>query len=85
MRAPLRHRLLQASLVLLALVDLQLLVSFVLNQWFKLSFGEAMGLAALLALPLTMLLSPLVDAILAPAEPDAGTGFSGDKIPRTGQ
>ena len=85
MSAPIRRRLLQSGLVLLALVDLQLLASFVLNQWFDLSMANAMGLAALLAIPLTLLLLPLVDAILANLERDADVGFSGGKIPGAGQ
>jgi hypothetical protein len=44
-----------------------------------------MGLAALLAMPLTMLLLPLVDAVLAGPTKGAGAAFSGDKIPGTGQ
>ncbi|MDN5782625.1 MAG: hypothetical protein L0H23_11505 [Luteimonas sp.] len=85
MRAPTHRRLLQSSLVAFALLDALLLTSYVLNQWFEVSFWEAMGLAALLAMPLTMLLLPLVDTILA--DPDRGetVGFSGDKIPGTGQ
>lgn len=85
MRPPVRRRLLQSSLVAFALLDLLLLTSFVFNQWFDVSFWESMGLAALLALPLTMLLLPVVDAVLA--DPDRGErmGFSGDKIPGAGQ
>lgn len=85
MSAPVRRRLLQSTLVLLTLVDLQLLASFVFNQWFDLSMADAMGLAALLAIPLTLLLLPLVDAILANLERDADVGFSGGKIPGAGQ
>src|SRR5690606_35238825 len=77
MSAPTRRRLLQSALVLLTLIDLQLLASFVFNQWFDLSMANAMGLAALLAIPLTLLLLPLVDAILANLERDADVGFSG--------
>jgi len=85
MSAPVRRRLLQSALVLLTLIDLQLLASFVFNQWFDLSMANAMGLAALLAIPLTLLLLPLVDAILANLERDADVGFSGGKIPGAGQ
>jgi hypothetical protein len=85
MRAPVRRRLLQSSLVAFALLDALLLTSFVLNQWFEVSFREAVGLAALLAMPLTMLLLPLVDAVLADPDRGEGMGFSGDKIPGTGQ
>ena len=85
MSAPVRRRLLQSSLVVLALLDLQLLASFVLNQWFDLSMPNAMGLAALLAIPLTMLLLPLVNAILADPASDANVEFSGGKIPGAGQ
>ena len=85
MSAPVRRRLLQSALVLLTLIDLQLLASFVFNQWFDLSMANAMGLAALLAIPLTLLLLPLVDAILVNLERDADVGFSGGKIPGAGQ
>lgn len=85
MRPPVRRRLLQSSLVAFALIDLLLLASFVFNQWLEVSFGESVGLAALLAMPLTMLLLPLVDAVLAGPDVGAGIGFSGDKIPGTGQ
>jgi hypothetical protein len=36
-------------------------------------------------MPLTMLLLPLVDAVLADPDRGEGMGFSGDKIPGTGQ
>ncbi|MFC3716371.1 hypothetical protein ACFONC_09410 [Luteimonas soli] len=85
MRAPVRRRLLQSGLVVLTLLDLQLLASFVFNQWLDLSMTNAMGLAALLAIPLTLLLMPLVDAILAGLDHDADAGFSGGKIPGAGQ
>lgn len=85
MSAPTRRRLLQSALIVLTLVDLQLLASFVLNQWFDLSMTNAMGLAALLAIPLTLLLLPLVEAILANLDRDADVGFSGGKIPGAGQ
>lgn len=85
MSAPVRRRLLQSSLVLLVLADLLLLASFVFNQWFAVSFWQAWGLAALLAMPLTMLVLPLVEAVTASPKSDAGFGFSGDKIPETGQ
>jgi len=85
MRPPARRRLLQSSLVAFALIDLLLLASFVFNQWLEVSFWESVGLAALLAMPLTMLLLPLVDAVLAGPDAGAGTGFSGDKIPGAGQ
>ena len=84
MSAPVRRRLLQSGLVILALVDLQLLASFVLNQWFDLSMSDAMGLGALLAIPLTLLL-PLVDTLLAGPDVGRNTAFSGDKIPGAGQ
>ena len=80
-----RHRLLHHGLVLLVLADLLLLASFVINQWFEVSLAQAWGLAALLALPLTMLAVPLVDAVLAAAQAEQNTGFSGDKIPGAGQ
>src|SRR3546814_418778 len=85
MSAPVRRRLLQSSLVVLTLLDLQLLASFVFNQWFDLSLANAMGLAAVLAIPLTLLLLPLVDAILAGLDRDLDGGFSGGKIPGAGQ
>src|SRR3546814_13381134 len=85
MGAPVRRRLLQSSLVVLTLLDLQLLASFVFNQWFDLSLANAMGLAAVLAIPLTLLLLPLVDAILAGLDRDLDGGFSGGKIPGAGQ
>ena len=85
MSAPIRRRLLQSGLVLLALVDLQLLASFVLNQWFDLSMSNAMGLGALLAIPLTLLLLPLVNAVLARPAEDVDVEFSGGKIPGAGQ
>lgn len=85
MRAPVRRRLQQSALALLTLVDLQLLASFVFNQWFDLSIANAMGLAALLAIPLTLLLLPLVDAVLANLDRDPDVGFSGGKIPGAGQ
>jgi hypothetical protein len=85
MRAPVRRRLLRSSLVILTLLDLLLLTSFVFNQWLEVSLWEAMGLAALLAMPLTMLLLPLVDAVLAGPGTGPGAGFSGDKIPGAGQ
>ena len=85
MSAPVRRRLLQSSLVVLTLLDLQLLASFVLNQWFDLSLANAMGLAALLAIPLTLLLLPLVDAVLTGLDREANAGFSGGKIPGVGQ
>jgi hypothetical protein len=85
MRAPVRRRLLQSGLVVLTLLVLQLLASFVFNQWFDLSMTNAMGLAALLAIPLTLLLMPLVGAILAGLDHDADVGFSGGKIPGAGQ
>lgn len=85
MSIPVRHRLLQSSLVLLVLADLLLLASFVFNQWFAVSFWQAWGLAALLAMPLTMLVLPLVDAVAGNPELAPDAGFSGDKIPRAGQ
>lgn len=85
MRAPFRRRLLQSGLVLLVLADLLLLASFVLNQWFAVSFWQAWGLAALLAMPLTMLVTPLVASLAATLETDPDPGFSGDKIPGAGQ
>lgn len=85
MSAPVRRRLLQSGLVILALIDLQLLASFVLNQWFDFSMTNAMGLGALLAIPLTLLLLPLVDAVLARPAENADVGFSGGKIPGAGQ
>ncbi len=85
MRPPVRRRLLQSSLVAFALIDLLLLASFVFNQWLEVSFWESVGLAALLAMPLAMLLLPLVDAVLAGPDAAVDTGFSGDKIPGTGQ
>ena len=85
MSAPAHYRLMQSILVALVLLDALLLTSFVLNQWFEVSFWEAAGLAVLLSMPLTMLAMPLVDAILAdPARGKIG-GFSGDKIPGAGQ
>ena len=85
MSAPAHYRLMQSILVALVLLDALLLTSFVLNQWFEVSFWEAAGLSVLLSMPLTMLAMPLVDAVLA--DPDRGmiTGFSGDKIPGVGQ
>ncbi|GAA3911726.1 hypothetical protein [Luteimonas lutimaris] len=85
MRAPVLHPLLRSSLVLLVLADLLLLASFVFNQWFDVTAGQAWGLAALLALPLTMLAMPLVDTVLASLESRANDDFSGDKIPGAGQ
>src|SRR5690606_19939474 len=85
MRASAPHPLLRSSLVLLVLADLLLLASFVFNQWFEVSTMRAWGLAALLAMPLTMLAMPLVDAVLASLESGADDGFSGDKIPGAGQ
>ena len=85
MRAPVPHPLLRSSLALLVFADLLLLASFVLDQWFEVTSGQAWGLAALLALPLTMLAMPLVDMVLAGLEPHAGDAFSGDKIPGVGQ
>ncbi|WP_027081176.1 hypothetical protein [Luteimonas mephitis] len=85
MRAPIRRRLLQSSLISLALIDALLLASFVLNQWFDASFWQALGLAALLATPLAMLLLPLVDTLLAGPDDGRNTAFSGDKIPGAGQ
>jgi hypothetical protein len=85
MSVPVRRRLLQSSLVLLVLADLLLLASFVFNQWFAVSFWQAWGLAALLAMPLTMLVLPLVDAMTGRPELAPDSGFSGDKIPGAGQ
>ena len=85
MRASAPHPLLRSSLVLLVLADLLLLASFVFNQWFEVSAAQSWGLAALLAMPLTMLAMPLVDAVLASLDPGLDNGFSGDKIPRAGQ
>lgn len=81
MSAPARHRLLHASLVLLLLLDLLSLASFAFNQWLDVPFRDAWGLAALLGLPLTMLALPAVDAVLAPAESEAGIPSTGRKIP----
>jgi hypothetical protein len=80
-----RRQLLHSSLVLFIMVDLLILASFVFNQWFKVSFWQAWGLAGLLALPVTMLVLPLVDAVLAKPKSGAETTFSGDKIPGAGQ
>ena len=85
MRLPLRRRLLQSSLVLLVLADLLMLASFVFNQWFAVSFWQAWGLAALLAMPLTMLVLPLVDAVTGGPELAPNASFTGDKIPGAGQ
>lgn len=80
-----RHQLIHSSLVLLVLVDLLVLASFVLNQWFDVSFWQAWGLAGLLSLPITMLFLPLVDAVLASPKSQDEAQFSGDKIPGVGQ
>jgi len=85
MRPPAHHPLLRASLVFLVLADLLLLASFVFNQWFGADPRQAWGLAALLAMPLSMLAMPLVGRILANLEPGSNPGFSGDKIPGSGQ
>jgi hypothetical protein len=85
MSIPARRHLLYFSLVLFVLVDLLVLASFVLNQWFDVSFWQAWGLAGLLALPVTMLVLPLVDAMLARPKIGRDTSFSGDKIPGAGQ
>lgn len=80
-----RRQLIHSSLVLLVLVDLLVLASFVFNQWFDVSFWQAWGLAGLLSLPVTMLVLPLVDAVLAKPKSDDDAQFSGDKIPGVGQ
>jgi len=85
MRASAPHPVLRLSLLVLVLADLLLLASFVFNQWFEVPASQAWGLAALLAMPLTMLAMPLVDAVLASLESGADDGFSGDKIPGAGQ
>jgi hypothetical protein len=85
MSATARRHLIHSSLVLLVLVDLLVLASFVLNQWFEVSFWQAWGLAGLLSLPVTMLVLPLVDAVLAKPDAEAKSAFSGDKIPGAGQ
>ncbi len=85
MPAPTRPRLIHASLVLLLLVDLLALASFVFNQWFDVAFWPSWGLAALLALPVTMLVLPAVDALLAEPKPGIDIPFPGDKIPGAGQ
>src|SRR3546814_4322133 len=85
MSAPAHYRLMQSILVALVLLDALLLTSFVLNQWFEVSFWEAVGLSALLSMPLTMLAMPLVDAVLAESDRGKITGFSGGKIPGVGR
>jgi len=85
MSARTRRQVLYSSLVLFVLIDLLVLASFVFNQWFNVSFWQALGLAGLLALPVTMLVLPLVDAVLTRPKADRDTPFSGDKIPGAGQ
>ena len=85
MSAHARRQLIHSSLVLLVIADLLVLASFVFNQWLEVSFWQAWGLAGLLSLPVTMLVLPLVDAVLATPDPEPTAAFSGDKIPRTGQ
>src|SRR3546814_16291525 len=85
MSAPAHYRLMQSILVALVLLDALLLTSFVLNQWFAVSFWEAAGLSALLSMPLTMLAMPLVDAVLADPDRVKITVSSGSKNPREGQ
>jgi uncharacterized protein (DUF983 family) len=85
MRHTAHRQLIHAALVLLVLVDLLVLASFVFNQWFDVSFWQALGLAGLFALPVTMLVLPLVDAVLAKPKSALEDEFSGDKIPGAGQ
>src|SRR3546814_15170607 len=65
MSAPAHYRLMKSIMVALVLLDALLLTSFVLHQWFEVLFWEAVGISALLHMPLTMLAMPLVDAVLA--------------------
>lgn len=85
MRITARRHLLLASLLALVLLDLLALTSFVFNQWFTVPVWQAWGLAALLALPATMLALPVIDKLLAGLESDENDRFSGDKIPGAGQ
>src|SRR3546814_18323686 len=84
MSAPAHYRLMQSILVALVLLDALLLTSFVLNQWFEVSLCEAVGLSALLSMPLTMLAVPMVEAVLAESDRCKITGLSGGKMPGVG-
>ncbi|WP_242108668.1 hypothetical protein [Luteimonas aquatica] len=80
-----RRNLLGSALVMFVVVDLLGLVSFVLNQWFAVEFWQSWGLAALLALPVTMLVLPLVGTILDAVTVRDNIPMTGEKIPGTGQ
>ncbi|MGH8031235.1 MAG: hypothetical protein ACREO8_02445 [Luteimonas sp.] len=85
MSATARHALLRTTLIVFALADVLVWVSFVFNQWFAVPLWQAWGLAGLLALPITMLVLPLVDAVLVRPRDQRVIQFAGDKIPRVGQ
>lgn len=80
-----RRNLLGSALVLFLLIDLLGLTSFVFNQWFGVTFWQSWGLAALLALPLTMLVLPLVNSILDAVTVRDNVPMTGEKIPGAGQ
>lgn len=79
-----RH-LLRTALVAFALADVLVWVAFVLNQWFAASFWESWGIASVFALPVTMLLLPIIDSLLSPVETTVNVPKAGHEIPRAGQ
>lgn len=80
-----QRSLLRTALIAFALADVLVWVAFVLNQWFAASFWESWGVAALFALPVTMLLLPIIDGLLRPADSTANVPAAGHEIPRAGQ
>jgi len=85
MSAQVRRSLLRTGLIAFVVLDLLGLASFVFNQWFAVQFWHAWGLAALLALPLTMLVLPLVEAVLDAASQGRSVPLTGENIPGAGQ
>lgn len=80
------HRsLLRNALSALVALDLLGLAALVSNQWFAITPAQVWGVAAMLALPVFMLVRPLSDAVLAMADRFGGIPDPGEKIPGAGQ
>lgn len=80
-----RRSLLRNALSALVAVDLLALVALVANQWLAIIPVQAWGIAALLALPVFLLVRPLSDAVLVMADRFGGIPDPGEKIPGAGQ
>ncbi|MDQ2703027.1 MAG: hypothetical protein M3Y70_09525 [Pseudomonadota bacterium] len=82
---PTHRPLVRNALSALVALDLLGLATLVSNQWFAIDPVLAWGVAAVLALPVYVLVMPLSNAVVAMADRFGGVPDAGEKIPGAGQ